>query len=116
MHRNVLTELPSQPSQLGFVENTTARPSFQQQSPQSSQAALPRSQNSLSGLVTDIRDQDRGFLGWWYRLTCPEVSLEVSRSLEEREKDRKARLASLTLLVMCGFAVLPMPVALISNN
>jgi hypothetical protein len=73
-------------------------------------------QRSLGSLGAQIRDQDRGFLGWWYRLTCPTVSPEIAKSLQGREKIRKARLASLTLLVMCGFIILPIPVGVINNN
>jgi len=114
MNRNVLTELPSQPSQLDFVGPT--QPPFQQP-PQPVKTVQPQGpQHSLSGLAAEIRDQDKGFLEWWYRLTCPTASPEIAKSLEGREKNRKARLASLTLLVMSGFILLPIPVALISHN
>lgn len=117
MNRNVLTELPSQPPQHEFVEHVSAQSPFQQQPLQPMKTTRsPKSQHSLSGLATEIRDQDKGFLGWWYRLTCPKISPETAKSLEEREKIRKARLASLTLLVMCGFIMLPVPVGLINHN
>jgi hypothetical protein len=115
MNRNVSTVVPSQSPE---VEQAATQPTFQQQSLQpvkTAQSSQPR--RSLSGLVgAQIRDQDRGFLGWWYRLTCPRVSPDTANSLEEREKIRKARLASLTLLVLCGFVSLSIPVALINQN
>ncbi|HWS84728.1 MAG TPA: hypothetical protein VN207_10790, partial [Ktedonobacteraceae bacterium] len=117
MNRNVLTELPSQSPQLNFVGDNSTQPTFQQQPLQPAKTAQPpQPQHSFSGLVAEIRDQDRGFWGWWYHLTCPNVSPETAKSLEEREKTRRARLASLTILVMGGFIILPMPVALINHD
>jgi hypothetical protein len=117
MNRNVLTtELPNQPPQLDVVGYTNAQ-SLLQQSPQPVRTAQStRPQLTLSGVSAEIRDKDTGFLGWWYRLTCPRVTPDVAKSLQGREKIRKARLASLTILVMCGFIILPIPVGLINNN
>ena len=117
MNRNILTEPPSSPPQSDIVGYASAQSSFQQYSPQSMKIAQPsQPQRTLSSLGAQVRDQDKGFLGWWYRLTCPQVSPEIAKSLQGREKIRKARLASLTLLVMCGFIILPIPVGLINNN
>jgi len=111
MNRNLSTQVPIQSPQF---EQPAALLPFQQQSQQPTPPL--QSQYSISNVATRIGDRETGFFGWWYHFTCPKVSPEVAKSLEGREKIRKARLASLTLLVLCGFVLLPMPVALISNN
>ena len=111
MNRNVSTQVPNQAPQ---SEQPAAQLPFQQQSVKSTPPS--QSQRPISDVATGIEDQETDFLGWWYRLTCPKISPETAKSLEGREKIRKARLASLTLLVMCGFMSLSIPVGLIDQN
>ncbi len=56
-----------------------------------------------------------GPLEWWYRLTAPALP-SATAPLVTREAARKGRLASTTLLFMSVVTVLPIPVALITNN
>lgn len=117
MDRNIVAERTIQPSQSEIAKYANTQYPLQQQPSQPVKTAQPSQyQRSLGTLGAQVRDQDRGFLGWWYRLTCPQVSPDIAKTLQGREKIRKARLASLTLLVMCGFIILPIPVGIINHN
>ncbi len=111
MNRDVSTQVSSQAPQ---PEQPAAQLPFQQQ-PMKATPPL-QSQGTISNVATGIGNQETDFLGWWYRLTCPKISPEAAKSVEGREKIRKARLASLTLLVLIGFTIVPIPSALISQH
>lgn len=111
INRNAWTELQSQPPQRDNAGQTAIQPPQPMKTEQP-----PQSQHSGIPSAPKTEDQDTGFLGWWYSFTCPKISPEIAKTLEGREKIRKAKLASLTLLVMCGFMSLSIPVGLIDQN
>jgi hypothetical protein len=80
----------------------------------------PRSKgNEIVARARDTRGQaalqGSGPLEWLYRLTAP-AEPPTTAPLVKREAARKGRLASTTLLFMSVVTVLPIPVALITNN
>jgi hypothetical protein len=56
-------------------------------------------------------ERDESILGWWYRLTAPEL-ITTDSNLQEREISRRGRMTSATLLVVILLVLAAEPVAI----